>query len=615
MRDREPSHPAPDADSAPADDAVIGRAFRRSLLVVATLAAVGVGLWLLLRPGPPPPPRASGPAQKASEREKALQAPPVRFTDVTEAAGIAFRHVTGAYGEKLLPETMGPGCAFLDLEDDGDPDLLLVNGAAWPWHPEGAGAAPATPALYRNDGQGRFEDVTKAFGLDVSFYGMGVAVGDIDGDGDRDLFFTGVGGNHLLRREGGRFVEATAEAGVGGDPTGWTTGAGFFDFDRDGDLDLFVCTYVRWSREIDHDVDYRIDGVHRSFGPPTGYAGAHCVLYRNEGGGRFVDVSAAAGLHVVNPAQQVPVGKALGLAFLDLGDDGWVDVFVANDTTANFLFRNRGDGTFEELGAARGVAYDAQGKATGAMGVDVADYRNEGVLAIAVGNFANEPTSFYVANAARAIFTDATTAEGVGAPSRQALKFGVLFLDYDLDGRVDLFETNGHLEEEIEKLQKSQRYRQPSQLFWNVGPGARATFAEVPRETTGDLAKPVVGRGAAYADLEGDGDLDLLVTQCGDAPLLLRNDQALGHHWLRVRLKGPARNADGLGARVELTAAGVTQRRWIWPTRSYLSQVEPLASFGLGAADRVEGLRVRWPDGTEQSVPVEAVDRTLVVTR
>lgn len=615
MRDPEPSHPAPDADTAPADDAVIGRAFRRSLLVVAALAAVGVGLWLLLRPGPPPPPRAGGPAQKASAREKALQAPPVRFTDVTQAAGIAFRHVTGAYGEKLLPETMGPGCAFLDLEDDGDPDLLLVNGAAWPWHPEGAGAAPATPALYRNDGQGRFEDVTKAFGLDVSFYGMGVAVGDVDGDGDRDLFFTGVGGNHLFRREGEGFVEATAGAGVGGDPTGWTTGAGFFDFDRDGDLDLFVCSYVRWSREIDHDVDYRIDGVHRSFGPPTGYAGAHCVLYRNEGGGRFVDVSQAAGLHVVNPALRVPVSKALGLAFLDLGDDGWIDVFVANDTTANFLFRNKGDGTFEELGAARGVAYDAQGKATGAMGVDVADYRNEGVLAIAVGNFANEPTSFYVANASGAIFTDATTAEGVGAPSRQALKFGVLFLDYDLDGRVDLFETNGHLEEEIEKLQKSQRYRQPSQLFWNVGPGARATYAEVPRETTGDLAKPVVGRGAAYADLEGDGDLDLLVTQCGDAPLLLRNDQALGHHWLRVRLKGPAGNADGLGARVEVTAAGVTQRRWIWPTRSYLSQVEPLASFGLGAADRVERLQVRWPDGTEQSVPVEAVDRTLVVAR
>ncbi len=619
-----PSSPPPAGgphaeETAPLDDAVVGRVFRRSLLVFAGAAAVGVGAWLALRPPPPPPPKPAAAGPAASERAKAVEAPAVRFTDVTRAAGLRFRHVTGGTGEKLLPETMGPGCAFFDLEDDGDPDLLLVNGAAWPW--SGAGSAPdggaprATPALYRNDGSGLFTDVTAEFGLDVSFYGMGVAVGDADGDGHRDLFFTGVGGNHLFLRAGERFVEVTAQAGVGGEPDGWTTGAGFFDLEGDGDLDLFVCSYVRWSREIDHDVDYRLDGVHRSFGPPTGYRGAHCVLYRNEGRGRFTDVSAAAGLHVVNPDTKVPVGKALGLAFLDVDADGRTDVFVANDTTANFLFRNRGDGTFEEVGAASGVAYDAQGRSTGAMGVDVADYRNEGPLAIAVGNFANEPTSFYVAPRDPWRFTDTTIAEGIGAPSRQALKFGVLFLDYDLDGRLDLFATNGHLEEEIEKVQASQRYRQPSQLFWNLGPGARATYAEVPRATTGDLALPVVGRGAATADLEGDGDPDLLITQCGDAPLLLRNDQALGHRWLTVRLVQPGANADALGARVTLTVGGVTQRRWIWPTRSYLSQVEPLATFGLGATEAVGRLTVRWPDGVEQESPVSPSERRLTVTR
>jgi hypothetical protein len=288
---------------------------------------------------------------------------------------------------------------------------------------------------------------------------------------------------------------------------------------------------------------------------------------------------------------------------------------VANDTTANFLFRNRGDGTFTEVGEASGVAYDMTGQSTGAMGVDVARFRNDRAVAIAVGNFANEPTSVYVADRDPWRFTDDTLAVGVGGPSRQALKFGVLFLDVDLDGRLDLFETNGHLDEDIERLQKSQKYRQPSQLFWNGGTDARATYAEVPREKVGDLAKPVVGRGAAYADVDADGDLDLLVTQCGDAPLLLRNDQALGHHWLRVKLVGPPGNRDALGARVTLEAGGVTQRRDVWTTRSYLSQVEPTVTFGLGAATRVDALEVVWPDGTRRTVPVDGVDRLLTVTR
>lgn len=606
--------PREEDDLAPVDDAVIGRAFRWSMLAIALLAGAGYGAWALTRPGGREPPPVAPTLAPPREQPKAVDAPALPFTNVTAAAGITFRHVTGGYGEKWLPETMGAGAAFFDLEDDGDPDLVLVNGSTWPGHaPEGA--APPTPALYVNDGTGRFRDATKELGLDVSFYGMGVAVGDADGDGARDLFFTGLGGNRLFLRRGARFVDATAAGGVGGDPKGWTTSAGFLDVDRDGDLDLFVASYVTWSEAIDRGIAYSIDGTHRNFGPPKNYEGSFCTLYRNEGGGRFTDVSAAAGLEVRNPATRLPVGKALALAFVDVGEDGFPDVFVANDTTANFLFKNRGDGTFEEVGAASGVAYDSTGASTGAMGVDTADVRNDGALAIAVGNFANEPTSFYVAPKNPWRFTDESQAEGVGGPSRQALKFGVLFLDLDLDGRVELFQTNGHLDEDIERLQKSQRYRQPSQVFWNAGPDARACYAEVPHARLKDLATPVVGRGATYADVDADGDLDLLVTQCGDVPLLLRNDQALGHHWLRVRLVGRGADPDAIGARLRLTSGGVTQRRAVWPTRSYLSQVEPTVTFGLGTATTVQRLEVVWPDGTSQTVPVDAVDRTLVVLR
>jgi hypothetical protein len=608
-----PPGPPDPGDEVPQDDAVIGRAFRRSLAVIAALGAVGALAWWLTRPAPSVAPQAAAPVAAPHVRAKAERAPAVSFTDVTAAAGIGWKHVTGGTGMKWLPETMGPGCAFLDLEDDGDPDLLLVNGAPWPGESLPPGTPPPTPALYRNDGRGRFEDVTRTFGLDVTFYGMGVAVGDADGDGDRDLLFTGVGGNRYFRREGERFADATADSGLAGDPGAWTTGAGFFDADRDGDLDLLVCSYVRWSQEIDRDIHYTLDGTTRAFGPPKNYEGSVCRLYKNDGRGRFEDVTEAAGLVVRNANTRLLVAKALAVLFLDVDEDGAVDVFVANDTTPNFLFKNRGDGTFEEVGARSGVAYDAQGNSTGAMGADAADVRGDGKLAIAVGNFANEMTSLYVAPRDPWRFTDMTIAEGIGAPSRQALKFGVLFLDYDLDGRADFFQTNGHLEEEIEKVQRSQRYRQPSQLFWNLGPEARACFGEVPSATVGDLARPVVGRGAAYADIDGDGDLDLLITQCGEAPLLLRNDQALGHHWLRVRLVGRAGNPDGLGARLELMAGGRTQRRWVSPTRSYLSQVEPTVTFGLGGGTAVEGLVVHWPDGTRQEVAVTGVDRVLVV--
>lgn len=618
MSARTPDPLPPQEDEVPADDRIIGRAFRISLLAFLLLGLAGAGAWWWLRPAPPPPAQAPTTVAAPVVREKAVTAPDLPFKDVTAESGIAWRHVTGGTGNKWLPETMGPGCAFLDLEDDGDADLLLVNGCAWPGEPLPAGSPPARHALYRNDGRGRFTDVTAAFGLVEPFerqphYGMAVAVGDADGDGDRDLVFTGVGGNRLFLRDGDRYVEATAGSGLAGDPVAWTTSAGFLDADRDGDLDLVACEYVRWSQDIDRSINYTLDGTHRAFGPPKNYQGGIVRLYRNEGGGRFTDVSEASGMVVRNADTGLLVAKALALVLQDLDDDGHPDVFVANDTTPNFLFHGLGGGRFEEAGARSGVAFDAQGNSTGAMGSDAADLRGDGALAIAVGNFANEMNSLYVAPRDPLRFSDASIAEGYGPPSRSALTFGLLFLDVDLDGRVDLFHTNGHLEEEIEKVQRSQRYRQPSQLFWNVGPQARACLGEVPREKTGDLATPVVGRAASMADIDLDGDLDLLITQCGDRPLLLRNDQALGHHWLAVRLVGKGGNRDGLGARVELRAAGLTQRRWISGTRSYLAQVEPEARFGLGSTRAVESLEVRWPDGSRQAVVVPGVDRVVVV--
>jgi hypothetical protein len=601
-----------DPDEVPLDDAVIGRAFRLSLVVVVLGALVaGTIVWFANRPSAEPPGAAPeiGPA---SVQPEARDAPAVRFTDVTAASGIDFVHFNGARGGKYLPETMGGGCAFFDPDGDGDPDLLLVNGSPWPWD-DASKEPPPGCVLYRNDGKGRFEDVTRAVGLGAPHQGTGVAVGDADGDGDPDVLVTGVFENRYYRNDGGRFTDATAEAGLGGPGASWTTSAGFADLDGDGDLDLFVCAYIRWSKEIDEAQNYTLKGVGRAYGPPTSFEGAHCFLYRNDGSGRFADASEAAGLWVTNPATGVPVSKALGLAFLDLEGDGDLDVFVANDTVRNFLFRNDGKGKFEEIGEDSGVAYDSRGAATGAMGTDVGESRNDGAVAIPVGNFASEMTSLYVAPPGTTRFVDRAIVEGIGAPSRKALSFGVFFFDYDLDGRLDLFQTNGHLEQEIHKVQPSQSYEQESQLFWNQGPQARQTYALVPPEKTGDMGRPVVGRAAAYADVDGDGDPDVLLTQVGRAPLLLRNDQALGHHWLAVRVVGKAGNPEAIGARVELTAGGVAQRRMVMPTRSYLSQCFTTLLFGLGSEEKVERLRVTWPDGTTREIPVEGVDRVLLV--
>ncbi len=597
----------------PADDRVIGRALRWSLVALLAIG-VAVGLAILVARHEQEAPPESTIVQQAPEAvEQLAQVPNVPFTDITAQAGIGFVHFNGATGEKLLPETMGSGAAFFDFDNDDDADLLLVNSTRWPHST--AVRPPPTPALYRNDGSGGFLDISHSVGLDGSIYGTGVAAADFDADGRVDLFLTAVGENRLLRNLGDRFVDVTQKAGVAGGPGEWSTSAAFFDYDNDGDLDLFVANYVRWTRQIDFDVDYQLTGVGRAYGPPTNYAGTYPYLYRNDGDGTFTDVSAESGVQVRNEVTAVPAGKGLGLLPIDADADGRMDIFVANDTVQNFFFHNLGDGTFEESAAFWGLGYGRDGEATGAMGVDAGYYRNDGELGFAIGNFANEMTSLYISQGDPSLYADEAIGEGVGAPSRLMLSFGVLFLDYDLDGRLDLLQTNGHLEDEINTVDPSQTYEQSPQLFWNAGFDQRQTFTPVPGELVGDLNAPLAGRGSATADVDGDGDLDLLLTQVGRPPVLLRNDQQLGNHWLRLKLTASGSNWQAIGARVELQAGGVTQIRQVMPTRSYLSQSELPLTFGLGPIGEVEKLTIVWPDGTVQPVSEIAVDTQMTIEK
>jgi hypothetical protein len=557
-----------------------------------------------------------------------LPVPVVRFTNVTGPAGIHFHHTNGATPLKLLPETMGAGVVVLDFDNDGRPDLLFLNGCPWPGQ-EKPGAKMPTLALYRNKGDGTFEDVTVAAGLDRTFFGMGGTAGDYDNDHFPDLFLTGVGGNHLFRNEpdpnganGRRFREVTATAGVGG-PGGWPAGpvANFFDLDRplcfstsaafldyDGDarLDLFVCNYVTWSPEIDKVLGSRLDGKERRYSQPTLFKGAQCFLYRNKGDGTFEDVSKSAGVEVFEPegigegARLRTIGKCLGMVVCDADGDGWPDVVVANDTVRNFFFHNverNGKRVFEEKGLPVGVAY-AEGRARGAMGIDWAPWYRPRCNALLIGNFADEPDTFLCQDDPTQLqFADVARAEGIAGPSRTPLKFGVLFLDYDLDGRLDFLTCNGHLDPGIGDIQKGQTYEQAPQLYWNTGEAGRG-FQEVKKDTAGsDLFEPLVGRGCAYLDYNGDGAPDVVLTANGGPARLLRNDNKLGNHWVRLKLEGDGvrSNTSAIGAVVTLEAGGRVQRREIASARGYLSASELVATFGLGKAAKVDRVTIRWP--------------------
>ena len=590
----------------------IGRAFKVSLALIGGVALAAAAFWYFTRDTGEAPAvkevEIAAPVVEEAPPPAQAGPPPIPYTDITAAAGVDFVHINGAYGDKLIPETMGSGLAFFDYDNDGDPDLYLVNSTYWPDKAEGR---TTSARLYRNDGQGHFTDVTAAAGLERNLYGFGVAVGDYDNDGWSDLYLSNLGSNLLLRNVQGRFEDVTASAGVAGNPEDWSTGSAFLDMDNDGDLDLFVGNYVTWSREIDLEIGFRLAGLGRSYGAPNHHQGAQDRLYRNDGDGRFTEISQAAGVMVIDPTDGRAVGKALGVTVADLDRDGLLDILVANDTTRNFLFHNLGDGRFEEVGVLEGIAYDREGKATSGMGIDVANFRNDADTGIAIGNFANEMSSLFVTLEGRGPLVDEAVLEGFGPDSRLALTFAVLFLDADLDGRLDLFQANGHLESEINRVQPSQTYAQPAQLFWNCGDDCPQRFVLL--ESTADLRQPMVSRGAGYADIDGDGDLDLAILQNGRRAVLLRNDQQTGHHWLRLRLIGESANRDAIGATVELTAGGQVQRRLVMPSRGYLSQVELPLTFGLGGAARVDGLKITWPGGQEQQVQVPQVDTLVTV--
>ena len=418
--------------------------------------------------------------------------------------------------------------------------------------------------------------------------GSGVALGDYDNDGRCDIYLCRLDGSNVMYRNLGnwKFEDTTAATGTAC-PSQFSSGATFADVDGDRDLDLFVTAMGQPNR-----------------------------LFLNDGNGKFTDISSTAGVQIRSSATKVPMAKSLGVSPVDLDGDGWVDFIVANDTVHNFVFKNKKDGTFTEMGGISGIGFDNNGKVRGAMGIDVARFRNDDSLGIGIGNFANEMTALYVSTPNnQLLFTDNAITEGVGPDSRLLLKFGLFFFDYDLDGWLDLLTANGHLEEEITKVQKSQSYAQPAQLFWNCGgTPAMGGFATVDSTKAGaDLFKPIVGRGSAYADIDGDGDLDVAFTQLHGKPLLLRNDQALGNHWLRVKLTGKAANRDGVGAMLKLKSGETTQWRLVTAARSYLSQSEPVATFGLGQEAKQAELTVVWPGGEEQTVAVPTLDTTLVI--
>ncbi len=505
-------------------------------------------------------------------------APGFRLEDVTARAGIHFRHNSGAFGGKFLPETLGAGCAFLDYDRDGWQDILLVNGMDWPGHAR----QRSTLRLYRNNRNGTFTDVTRSAGLDVEMYGMGVAVGDYNNDGFPDLFITCVGQNRLFRNTGkGTFVDVTRASGLGG-RSAFSTSALWFDFDRDGRLDLFVCNYVKWSPE--HDVFCSLDGKHKSYCTPEAYHGETCWLFHNRGDGTFEDVTPASGIFDAT-------SKSLGVAMFDYDHDGWPDLLVANDTQPNKLYCNERNGAFREIAVQAGLAFSNEGKARAGMGVDVGDFDNSGSAGIAITNFDNEMIGLYREN--RGQYTDVALPSGVGGPSRDTLGFGCAFADINLDGLLDLLVVNGHIDDTVRAV-RNVGYAQPPQLFLNQGAGR---FREVAAQAGAAFATPKVGRGLACGDFDRDGDLDVLITTNNGPAYLYRNDMTAANRSIRFYLVGTDSNRDAIGATIQIFHGSTRQTRMVKSGSSYLSQSELPATFGLGAAGTVDRVVIAWPNG------------------
>jgi hypothetical protein len=505
------------------------------------------------------------------------------FSDVTAAAGIQFHHNNGGYGGKFLPETLGSGCAFLDYDSDGWQDILLINGMDW----AGRKRQRSTLKLYRNNRNGTFTDVTRSAGLDIEMYGMGVAVGDFNNDGFEDIFVSCVGQSRLFRNSGkGTFVDVTRSSGLFGHQ-GFSTSALWFDYDRDGLLDLFVCNYVRWSPE--HDVFCSLDGTHKSYCTPEAYRGDTCWLFHNRGDGTFEDVTAASGIFDTS-------SKSLGVAMFDYDQDGWPDLLVANDTQPNKLYRNLKNGKFKDVAVEAGLAFSTEGKARAGMGVDIGDFENTGKPGVAITNFDNEMTGLYRVSAP-GVFDDISMLSGIGSASRNTLGFGCMFLDVDLDGLLDLTVANGHIDETVRNIRGNTGYAQSPQLFLNRGGGK---FRDVAGEVGGGFAAPKVGRGLAYGDFDRDGDLDVLITTNNGPAYLYRNDQISHPRSIRFQLQGVKSNRDAIGAVVRIFYDGQNQVRMVRGGSSYLSQSELPLTFGLGPRDKIDRVVIDWPSGRNE---------------
>jgi hypothetical protein len=502
------------------------------------------------------------------------------LTDITSDANVHFRHHTGAFGAKYLPETLGSGCAFIDYDNDGWPDILFVNGMDWPGHRRERSAM----RLFRNNRNGTFTDVTKAAGLDLELYGIGVAVGDYDNDGYPDLYITCVGESRLLRnnRQGG-FVDVTSRSGLGGREA-FSTSALWFDYDRDGLLDLFVCNYVRWTPE--KDVFCSLDGKNKSYCTPEAYRGSTCWLFRNRGDGTFEDVTAKSRIFD-------STSKALGVAMLDYDEDGWPDLLVANDTQPNKLYRNQHDGTFQEVGLSAGVALSEDGKVRAGMGVDTGDFDGSGHAGLVITNFDNEMTGLY-RRAKNGRYDDIAVSAGVGVATRDTLGFGCLFLDINLDGALDLLIANGHIDDTVRNIRRSVAYAQPPRLFLNDG---RGRFRDVAAQAGASFVSPKVARGLACADIDRDGDLDILMTTNGGDARLYRTDVTNGNRSIRFRLQGTKSNRDAIGATVRLFDRSGNQSRMVRSGSSYLSQSELPVTFGVGKRTEIDRLVIEWPSG------------------
>lgn len=505
----------------------------------------------------------------------------VKFNDVTTASGIKFVHNAGKTGKKYLPETLGSGAAWFDADGDGWQDLLLVNSKDWT--PRGR---KSVSALYRNNKNGTFTDITAGSGLDVEMYGIGVAVADYDNDGRDDIYITVLDGDRLFHNEGnGKFKDVTKAAGI--DNANFATSAAWFDYDKDGKVDIFVANYVQWTMK--GDIWCSLDGSTKSYCTPESYKGTRSKLYHNLGGGKFEDATVKAGLGD-------PTSKSLGISVIDFDGDTWPDLFVSNDTQPNKLYRNNRNGTFSETGMSAGVAYGEDGVARGAMGTDWADYDRTGRAHLLIGNFSNQMLGLYH-NEGNGLFVDEAPMSSIGRDSLLSLAFGVFFFDYDLDGYADILTANGHIEEEIGRVQPKIKYREPPLLFRNLG---NKKFENMSLKSGEQFSQPMVARGAIYADYDHDGDLDVLFTNNAGPAKLFRNEGGNRNHWLCVKTIGTKSNRDGIGAIVRIESASGKQWNGVRSGSSYASQSDLALTFGLGKDTSVSAISVEWPSGTKQ---------------